>query len=138
MTINQVMRSIPGNEKVIVREYTTGNFLEEATAEYFCESMSSNCCVGFNRTWEVYGIRNSTDGVFTLDVCQPDKGNARKVTNRLRHGDMRELQYLLSKQIELYSSSEFPEVHEMLGDARDFLKEIYSKLELMKMECEVS
>ena len=70
MTINQVMRKVPGNQQVDVRKYIGDERLELADAHSHCEFLRNNCCIDFDRTYEVYGIE-VRDGILTVLILPP-------------------------------------------------------------------
>lgn len=70
MTIQQIMRTVPGDQSVEVREYTQNEHLELATAQEHCEFLRNNCCVGFDRYWVVYGVSAKAD-ILTIHICPP-------------------------------------------------------------------
>jgi len=72
ITIRRLMSMVPGNQPVTVKDYITGNTLEDATAEMFVEFIRNDCCVGFDGDYAIYGIQTEGDNLVFL-VC-PQEG----------------------------------------------------------------
>ena len=78
ITIRRLMSMVPGNQPVTVKDYITGNTLEDATAEMFVEFIRNDCCVGFDGDYEIYGIQTEGD-ILVFLVCPQEE---KRVMNR--------------------------------------------------------
>jgi hypothetical protein len=68
ITISTFMNKVPSLTQVAVKDYISGELIEQATAEQHVEFMRNNCCLCFDRTWEVYGIQVD-EGILTVLIC---------------------------------------------------------------------
>jgi len=79
ITIRRLMNLVPSSQHVTVKDYITGNKLEDSSAESFVEFIRNDCCVDFDGDYEVYGIQ--TEGANLVFLVCPQEGNSDRPTD---------------------------------------------------------